>query len=182
MPTETIDLLDHEVAFLNLKQEAQASRIYRGLREAILGGAIPPATTMQVADLSDGYKAEVHVVRAALAGLAREGLTTASAPSVRVIAATVRLPTEGPAQHIERIMRQRLADRIYPAGSLLPPYDELAHDLCVPQKVLHRALEPLLAERLLSHSYRPLGVRVRPRATRREPAAPPGGRLVPANR
>ncbi|MGC0334907.1 DNA-binding GntR family transcriptional regulator [Streptomyces sp. SAI-170] len=68
------ELLYAEVCHLPLQQRGQANRVYRGLREAIISGAIPPGVRLVYGDLASGYKVGRPIVSAALNGLAREGL------------------------------------------------------------------------------------------------------------
>ncbi|WP_406438961.1 GntR family transcriptional regulator [Streptomyces sp. NBC_01613] len=168
MPTKTIELLADEVVGLDPQQAGQASRVYQGLREAILTSYIPPGTTMHSTDLEARYKASGAIINAAMNGLAREGLTTKPSPSAHVLAPLTRQAGEGPAAHTEQIMRQRIANRVYPHDTLLPPYNALAKELDVPVSVLHKAIEPLFAERLVVHSYDPIGTRVRSPAGEKE--------------
>jgi DNA-binding FadR family transcriptional regulator len=78
VPTQTTDtggLLPTEVADLGPQLEAQASAVYRLLRTAILIGDIPPARVpMDRAKPSTPCRISYKVIRAALKGLAREGL------------------------------------------------------------------------------------------------------------
>ncbi|MEU9404091.1 hypothetical protein AB0E08_00045 [Streptomyces sp. NPDC048281] len=96
--TETITLLDHEVAGLDPHRADQASIVYRRLREAILDGQIPSGATMECAVLAAGYKVDSRVIHAAWKGLVRGGLVAGGREVVRVIAPSGRTPgqAQGP--------------------------------------------------------------------------------------
>ncbi|MFI6464531.1 GntR family transcriptional regulator [Streptomyces sp. NPDC050538] len=88
--TDTTQLLLHEVTGLDPKQAGQADGVYRRLGESIQAGEIPPGASMDSADLAIGYKVGGEVVRAALKGLARDGLTRGQGRSVYVTARSDR--------------------------------------------------------------------------------------------
>jgi len=144
---------------LTLIQAQQAGRVYRGLREAITTGDIPPGTLLNPNDLRTGFKAETAVITAALRGLTRTRLTDGS----RVLSAArpeTRGSRETQAQYIERIVRHRISTGFYPVGELLPPYRELARSFAVSAPLIQRALGPLFTDGMLTPSQTPPGVRV----------------------
>ncbi|MFD3580968.1 hypothetical protein [Streptomyces sp. NPDC058683] len=92
VPTQTITLLNREAVGLDPQQADQASVVYRRLREAILDGQIPSGATMDCSSLAAGCKVDGRVIRAALKGLARGGLTSGGPETVCVTAPTGRTP------------------------------------------------------------------------------------------
>jgi DNA-binding GntR family transcriptional regulator len=53
---------------------------------------------------------------------------------------------ELPRERVERVIRERISDGTYPAGSQLPPMDELAAELGVARGTVAAVLRQLAAE------------------------------------
>ena len=53
---------------------------------------------------------------------------------------------ELPRERVERVVRERIGDGTYPAGSQLPPMDDLAADLGVARGTVAAVLRQLAAE------------------------------------
>ncbi|WP_367667097.1 GntR family transcriptional regulator [Streptomyces sp. DG2A-72] len=81
----SVELSHEETYALDPKQTGQANSVYRGLREAIAVGDIPPGTLLSSTDLASGYKVTRHVVAVALRGLTRDYLVALHHLGARVV-------------------------------------------------------------------------------------------------
>ena len=166
-------LSDDETRLLDPKQAGQASRVHRGLQEAITEGVIPPGVLLVSTDLASGYKVDLHVVAVALRGLAHNGLVYLHHRGAKVADApsTPPIPHRSPRQarsHIELTIRRRLATRIYQPGSMLPRQRVLAKEFGVSAAAYRRAIQALVDEGFLIPSVNPRGTRVGDRLPRVE--------------
>ncbi|MGX5184997.1 GntR family transcriptional regulator [Streptomyces avermitilis] len=155
------ELLDEETRFLSPKRAGQAHRVYRGLREAITAGTIPPGTLLDSSrDLEVGYKVDRHVVAAALRGLAREGLVHLHRLGARVVDVPIQAALKQTPEFVERAMRQRLADGVYKPGTFLPRTSTIAREFGLATPAFRSAIQPLVHVGYLVGSVNPRGTRV----------------------
>ncbi|WP_171059897.1 GntR family transcriptional regulator [Streptomyces montanus] len=155
------ELLDDEIHFLSPKRAGQAHRVYRGLREAITAGIIPPGTLLDSSrDLESGYKADRHVVAAALRGLAREGLVHVHHLGARVVDVPMQAALKQTPEFVERAMRQRLADGVYEPGTFLPRTSTIAREFGLATPAFRSAIQPLVHVGYLIGSVSPRGTLV----------------------
>ncbi|MDQ0773016.1 DNA-binding FadR family transcriptional regulator [Streptomyces aurantiacus] len=161
-----VELPPEETRRLGPKEAGQANRVYRGLREAITTGAIPPRVLLPATDLTSDYKVSRHVVAAALRGLSRDGLVHVHHLGARVVDVPepgchpVPLPAATPGERVEREIRRRLADGTYRPGSLLPRQRILAEEFGIPLYAVRSTLESLYQEGYLINSVKPKGTLV----------------------
>ncbi len=155
------ELRDEEIHFLSPKRAGQAHRVYRGLREAITAGTIPPGTLLDSSrDLEDGYKADRHVVAAALRGLAREGLVHLHHLGARVVDVPIQAALKQTPEFVERAMRQRLAGGVYKPGTFLPRTSTIAKEFGLATPAFRSAIQPLVHVGYLVGSVNPRGTLV----------------------
>ncbi|MFJ8785869.1 GntR family transcriptional regulator [Streptomyces sp. NPDC102476] len=155
------ELLDEETRFLSSKRAGQAHRVYRGLREAITAGTIPPGTLLDSPrDLELGYKVDRHVVAAALRGLAREGLVHLHHLGARVVDDPIQAALKRTPEFVERAMRQRLADGVYKPGTFLPRTSTIAKEFGLATPAFRSAIQPLVHVGYLIGSVNPRGTLV----------------------
>ncbi|MGW1039529.1 GntR family transcriptional regulator [Streptomyces sp. bgisy153] len=155
------ELLDEETHFLSPKRAGQANRVYRGLREAITRGTIPLGTILDSSrDLESGYRADRHVVAAALRGLAREGLVHLHHLGARVVDVPIQAAIKQPPEFVERAMRQRLADGVYRPGTFLPRTSTIARGFGLASPAFRSAIQPLVYAGYLVGSVNPRGTLV----------------------
>lgn len=154
------DLTAAETRGLDPRRTGQAGRAYRGLRDAITAGQIPPGTPLNVTDLATGFRVPTIVIHAALRGLARDGLISTEPLVVTPTTSAPPGTSRKKIQQIENSIRLRLADGVYPPGGAFPAPGELADWYGVPATAIAKALGPLFAEGLLTHDH--IGPRVTP--------------------
>ncbi|MDQ0765578.1 GntR family transcriptional regulator [Streptomyces canus] len=155
------ELRDEEIHFLSPKRAGQAHRVYRGLREAITTGTIPPGTLLDSSrDLESGYKADRHVVAAALRGLAREGLVHLHHVGARVVDVPIQAAPKQTPEFVERAMRQRLAAGVYKPGTFLPRTSTIAKEFGLATPACRSAIQPLVHVGYLVGSVNPRGTLV----------------------
>ncbi|WP_416975814.1 GntR family transcriptional regulator [Streptomyces sp. 4F14] len=143
-------------------------RLYTTVRDDILNGTLAPGHLVRAADLEDLLRPRmaVHTVTGALWLLHEDGLLETQAPygtRVRVRGQEWTPPDDGTplTVHVEKAVRERLADKTYPSGTRIPALHVLADEFGVSGRTVRVALMPLFADGYLAVSeYRRDGTRV----------------------
>ncbi|UUU31983.1 GntR family transcriptional regulator [Streptomyces sp. CA-210063] len=123
------------------------------LRGEIRDGTWGPDRILRRADLADRFGVSPEVVIRAVRQLVREGLVeTRGAVGARpTVEGRSWTPPQGGTQlqHIEDVLRSRIADGTYQSGERLPSLRELGREFEVSHSMIASALKPLRSEGLV---------------------------------
>ena len=141
--------------------------VYEALRDEIRRGDLPPGHVFTYLEQAEIHATTRDVVAKAVRLLKADGLVeTRRGAGVRVVieGESWEPPKDRASQivHIERVMRERLADRRYRPGTRLPTRVELGEEFGVASALVITAISPLFAEGYLTVTRRQEGTLVTP--------------------
>ncbi|MGW0538293.1 GntR family transcriptional regulator [Streptomyces sp. NPDC003032] len=168
------DLPRHIVRQLSDTRRAEILWLYKELRDQIRSQVLPPGHVITYPELMHRFRAGLEVVVYAV-GLLRhdELMETRPRLGTRVVieGETWAVPDRDKdmpfSVYVEKVMRERIADRVYPPDARIPILSILADEFGASVKTVRDGLAPLLAEGLLkTYSNKQLGTKVTRRVSR----------------